>query len=346
MYMNPAMDARPLLAVFVVAALLGAVIGGAVFGAEEAPSRDASSGVGSTAQERSGGTFTFIPYPRFYGNVYMFGITFDNMSAPVEVRNEPIDTFTSSEQVSMAGVTWKHIPGMERFEERTGTDIGILPFQINVDEELVSGVWVRSNSTIDAPSDLDGKTIGTQWAGKPLFLLEDMYGIDVHVTGVFNSSLNRSNVSGDFAPWHRLAHEDVDAVFMYGPKRLQDNHSLQPVFLPFEELEQRFGDAAYPAFFAIKNRSGTVEKGFRMVDALQRSSRYAQIHRDMFMRIYTICNEFLVDTHRQQIQAMTPEARDALQFWLDAAYRQGVFERRVNLSDLIVREDVWVTPRD
>lgn len=298
----------------------------------------------------TGGNFTVLAPSALQGNVYLWGVHSDQMSYPVTVREygalaappEPSDT------VDMANVPWHGLPAW------TGTDAGfrVLPYRFNA-QPRAHAIWVPEDSDIGHPSDLDGATVGIGYdllqdadaspAAMPapfrssFILLRAWYGADVRVTG-------KSTAAEEiYGPANRVAHPDVDAVFLPGPTRLPANHSLRPVFLPMEEMDRRFGDAALPTFLVVRDRAA-VDRAFRVVEAMQRSARLAQTQRSAFKEQHFICNEFLVDTDRRQIAPMTSDAVDALQFFLDAAHEQRQLDRRIVLDDLFVREDVWIGP--
>jgi len=268
-----------------------------------------------------------------WGNVYLWGIDYEGMAAPVELQRDQNNTKSFIEgNVSIAEVQGSNLP--EIAEEVP--DFRVLPYQINTPEDN-RGIYVDEGSRITTLKDLDGKrVVYPSWIKTPPNLEEDlindMYGIEVEWVrrnGSVNGWPNRTK--------ELVTEDNIDAVFMLGNKRAI-NHSLEPLFSPYNELEDKFGDSALSTFFVVRNNEKSIEAGFEAMNVLQESARLAQESPEKFMEAHVICNEFLVTDGRIQIQAVSPGVEKGAQYLLDIAYEQDRVDRRVNISDRIVRQ--------
>lgn len=267
------------------------------------------------------------------GNVYLWGIDHEDMEAPVELQRGQNNTKSFIEgNVSIAEVYGSNLP---KIAEEV-PDFRILPYQINT-PVTNGGIYVDEGSRITSVEGLDGKQVAyPSWIKTPPNLEEDllvnMYGIEVEWVEKNGSVNNWPNRTKEV-----VKEDDVDAVFMVGARRA-GNHSLKPLFSPYKELEDEFGDSALNTFFVVRNDRRSIEAGFEAMAVLQESARLAQNSREEFMEAHVICNEFLVTDGRIQIQVMSPGFEEGAQYLHDIGYEQGRFDRRVNISDRIVRQ--------
>lgn len=280
----------------------------------------------------------FVTQGVFHGNAYEYGFNekprlnspmrIRAMASPSRVTNNFVET-----NASMADL-WFFKAG-EAFSREP--DARILPYQVNVEDEFL-GIYVSNTSDIREPEDLDGKTVTMpqiDWhlAETSLMILEEEYGVEMEKT-----DRTHKGVSQPRAPVEVLENGSADAVVVTGIKRLGDNHSMRPVYYPYKDLKEKFGDAALPTFFIVKDSSPeSIEKGVEMVKALQKSANVAQNEPDRFMKIFKICNEFLIQNGRDEIEPMTPGAEDQLQYMMDLARDENMTEYNVDLSRRLVR---------
>lgn len=292
----------------------------------------------SPAAGGSEATFRFASQPIGHANVYRWGIQRDNVSLPAEIVDTDDWTdaadMVAAGEADMADVSLLHLPRILT----ENPDLRVLPYQINVPERSF-GIWVENGSSITGPADLDGRTVAApenvtinpRNSGVAILLRADH---DVNVTWV------RRNTAGE-AALDTIADDDVDAALLTGSVRLPDNHSLRPVFLPQRTLTERFGDSGLLRVFVVRGDPGSIERGTRVVQALQVSADRAQRSREAFMETYWYCNEFLVHLEDDpQIERMTPGFRAASQHILDAAAEQDVLDRSVDLERRVVAEPI------
>jgi hypothetical protein len=256
----------------------------------------------------------FVTQGVLHGNVYEFGFNEDpEMNSPMRVR--PLSSpsrvrlnFVNT-NASMADIWFFEADRVMHTQQNTR----ILPYQVNVNEEFL-GVYVSEDSEIQSPEDLDGKTVKmpqviANLSETSLMVLKDRYDVEMERVGT------HKGVSDARAPVRVLESGEADAVVVSGTKRLNSNHSMRPVYYPYRDMEEEFGDAALPTFFFAKNSLSDREAN-KMIKALQNSSRYAQNNSDRFMEIFEICNEFMVEDG-SQIERMSPGSEDQLQYLMD-----------------------------
>lgn len=272
-----------------------------------------------------------------HGNVYTWGMNKrENISTQARIYEPDRVEWTKRNYIegrsTISEAWWNFMP--EIVSERTETRI--LPYQVNMPEQLM-GVHVSNTSDIDSIQDLDGKNVATpEFQRNFTFLptkviLKKEYGVEI------NTPENLTYSAPKNQEIETLEKDRVDAIISLGTKRLDESHKMRPVFLPFKEMEEKFGDAALHTFFIARNDSRSIELGKQALEEFQRSSKVAHAERDVFMEVYSICNEFMVESDRPQIEPMTDSSEKQLQYLMDSAYEQGELNRRINISKRLVK---------
>lgn len=286
--------------------------------------------------------------PVGHGNVYTWGFQQENISAPMDLsmksdwRNG--SRMLAEGDVAMADVTWPYLP--ELMAENP--DLTVLPYQNNV-PDTTFGIWVHEDSNITEVSDLDGARV----AAPQIFFPQTYDPIHVNRTSMFVMLQQRHNVSPEFvnrslgrvagleaARTGEVKEGEIDAVFLVGDSELPDDHSLRPVYLPFDRMRDRHGDSGLPSFLVVRDDPDLVRAGMRMVEAISQSASQAQNDSEEFKDVYAYCNNFMVLRDGEpQIERMTPEYMDAMQELFDAAYEQGRVDQRIDFSEHVLDPD-------
>jgi hypothetical protein len=276
----------------------------------------------------------FLTQGIYHANVYEYAFDQSKMNAPINISptKPPAKVRESfvNDSSAMADIWFFELDkALEADPEPR-----ILPYQVNVNEEFL-GVYVSEDSDIRSPEDLDGKTVMMprilpNLKRTSLMVLEDQHGVEMEVTSRGHNGIREAE-----APVRVLESGEADAVVVSGTKRLGSNHSMRPVYYPYRDMEEEFGDVALPTFFLTKEK-GNPNKSIEMINALQESSRVAQNNSDHFMEIFEICNEFMVEDGGKQIQRMTPEAEKQLQYMMNLSRESNITERDIDLSEHVV----------
>ncbi len=289
---------------------------------------------GSVAEQDA---VTFSVYPVAHANVYLWGVHQNDTELPDAVELSEVTAWPDTAeairtgQADMADVSWIGL------DDALGAgDVGVLPYQVNVPEDSL-GIWVRNDSSIDDPADLDGTTIAVP-ENTSIPSSERATAIILRQEYDINATWVERNTAAS-AALDTLDEEGIDAVMMTGSNRLGDRKRswLKPVFRPQPFFEERFGDAAFLQFFVARNDSGTIRTAFETMDVLEGSARQAQREYQAFNNTYWFCTEFLP---REDVgvafEPMTPGFRDAAQYYLDAAHDQGIIDRRIDLEQAML----------
>lgn len=279
-------------------------------------------------------TFAFIRWPPTY--LISWGVEAGQVEAPDDIGFRPLGPSApprlgaNGEQIKMD----KAVSALDNL--RNSPDARFLPYVLSYGADM-RRVFVRPDSTITGPGDLEGADIaypvnGVQVAVLTLWMLEDRYGV------------NTSSITFEETPDPRAALSDgsVDAAIS-GSYR--DYSSMRPIMMPYSYFNNRYGMNGTVSGYVVVQDASYADDGERVVTTLQQSAALGAQNVDSVAEYYAsetegafwgdtadVVSRMATATGGDMLRPLTAERVEGLQRLYDRAYDEGLLREPVNIS--------------